>query len=138
MSSRCRRIFRDRFKLLEPIATDVVPVLPKLESVRAVLLDIYGTLFVSGSGDVGVLREAACEQALAEIPTQLQEERRRLIKSAQEDAERRADQIRQDAERKKDGLSAVIDKCADEIVEELIGIVLPPQPEAAEKGRGTP
>ncbi len=66
MSNTCSRIFHDRFEPLTPIATEVVPILPKLESVRAVLFDIYGTLFVSGSGDVGVLREAACETALAE------------------------------------------------------------------------
>ena len=66
MSNKCSRIFHDRFTPLEPIATDVVPVLLKLESVRAVLFDVYGTLLVSGSGDVGVMREAACEKALAE------------------------------------------------------------------------
>ena len=66
MCSKCSEIFRNHFKPLEPIATDVVPVLTKLESVRAVLFDIYGTLLVSGSGDVGVLRAAACQQALAE------------------------------------------------------------------------
>ncbi|MBN2291405.1 MAG: HAD hydrolase-like protein [Pirellulales bacterium] len=66
MSSRCSVIFRERSKPLEPIVTGVEPVLRKLESVRAVLFDIYGTLFVSGSGDIGVLRDAACERALAE------------------------------------------------------------------------
>ncbi len=66
MSGSCSRIFRDHFKPLEPIATDVVPVLTKLKSVRAVLFDIYGTLLVSGSGDVGVSRAAACERALSE------------------------------------------------------------------------
>ncbi|MEA1952307.1 MAG: HAD family hydrolase [Planctomycetota bacterium] len=66
MSTKCSEIFRQRFKPLEPIATGVEPVPAKLESVRAVLFDIYGTLFISGSGDVGVLREAACERALAE------------------------------------------------------------------------
>ncbi len=66
MCNICRKIFRDRSKPLESIATDVLPVLAKLKSVRAVLFDIYGTLLVSGSGDVGVLRQAACEQSLAE------------------------------------------------------------------------
>ena len=66
MSTPYSRIFRHLFKRLDPIPTDVEPVLAKLESVRAVLFDLYGTLFVSGSGDVGVLRESACEKALAE------------------------------------------------------------------------
>ena len=65
MSTPYSRIFRHLFKPLDPIPTDVEPVLAKLESLRAVLFDLYGTLFVSGSGDVGVLREAACEKALA-------------------------------------------------------------------------
>ncbi len=38
---------------LKPIPTDAVPRVTRLEGVRAVLFDVYGTLFVSGSGDVG-------------------------------------------------------------------------------------
>lgn len=38
---------------LEPIPTDVVAELQRLPSVRAIIFDIYGTLVISGSGDVG-------------------------------------------------------------------------------------
>lgn len=38
----------------EPLPTDAVPRLTRLPAVRAVLFDIYGTLLVSGSGDIGV------------------------------------------------------------------------------------
>jgi putative hydrolase of the HAD superfamily len=38
---------------LEPLETDVVAELQSLPSVRAVVFDIYGTLVISGSGDVG-------------------------------------------------------------------------------------
>jgi len=39
---------------LEPNPTGAEPVLPTLSDIRAVLFDIYGTLIISGSGDVGV------------------------------------------------------------------------------------
>ena len=39
---------------LEPIATELSPRLPELEGIRAVAFDIYGTLVISGSGDIGV------------------------------------------------------------------------------------
>ncbi len=38
---------------LQPMATDVVAELRPLPSVHAVIFDIYGTLVISGSGDVG-------------------------------------------------------------------------------------
>lgn len=38
---------------LEPIPTEVVAELPRLQGIRTVIFDIYGTLVVSGSGDVG-------------------------------------------------------------------------------------
>lgn len=43
---------------LEPIATGAQPVLPLLHGVRAVLFDVYGTLIISGSGDVGTIAAA--------------------------------------------------------------------------------
>ncbi|QDU64685.1 Phosphoglycolate phosphatase [Planctomycetes bacterium Pan216] len=51
---------------LEPVPTAETPVLEELPDVRAVLFDIYGTLLVSGSGDVGTLRQAAREDVFAE------------------------------------------------------------------------
>lgn len=40
-------------KPLEPVATEVEPRLERLEGIRAVLFDVYGTLFISASGDIG-------------------------------------------------------------------------------------
>ena len=41
-------------------------VLRRLEDVRAVIFDVYGTLFISGSGDVGVAKECSDASAMAE------------------------------------------------------------------------
>jgi len=38
---------------LTPQATDVAPKLAQLDGIRAVLFDIYGTLLISASGDIG-------------------------------------------------------------------------------------
>ena len=48
---------------LEPIPTDHPPRLKPLGDVQAVLFDIYGTLFVSGSGDIGVAQKVAKHEA---------------------------------------------------------------------------
>ena len=47
-------LIRDLSAPLEPRPTEVAPRLERLAGVRAVLFDVYGTLIVSGSGDVGV------------------------------------------------------------------------------------
>jgi len=39
---------------LEPKPTGVTPQLPRLQGIRAVLFDIYGTLLISASGDIGL------------------------------------------------------------------------------------
>lgn len=39
--------------VMAPVATDVVPQLDRLSDVQAVIFDVYGTLVISGSGDVG-------------------------------------------------------------------------------------
>ena len=46
-------IIRNQSSALPPVPTDVAPQLNKLPGIKALLLDIYGTLLVSGSGDVG-------------------------------------------------------------------------------------
>lgn len=51
---------------MEPIPTDETPVLTRLTGVRAVLFDLYGTLFISASGEVGTSRESASAEALSE------------------------------------------------------------------------
>ncbi|MCA9136797.1 MAG: HAD family hydrolase [Planctomycetales bacterium] len=38
---------------LFPLATDVEPILKSLRGIKAVIFDVYGTLVISGSGDVG-------------------------------------------------------------------------------------
>jgi len=38
---------------MQPVQTDVDPVLKPLNPIRAVLYDVYGTLFISASGDLG-------------------------------------------------------------------------------------
>ncbi len=55
---------------LKPIATGLEPSLPRTFPLRAVLFDIYGTLLVSGVGDIGVTETpaaAAAEEALASL-----------------------------------------------------------------------
>ena len=44
---------------MEAMATDVVSQLQDLASVRAVIFDVYGTLVISGSGDVGSADDAS-------------------------------------------------------------------------------
>jgi putative hydrolase of the HAD superfamily len=56
---------------LEPIPTGVEVVLPRLPGIRTVVSDLYGTLFISRSGEVGTAaapdRAAALQQALTEV-----------------------------------------------------------------------
>lgn len=54
---------------LTPIPTGATPRIPRLENIRAVVFDIYGTLLISGSGDAGspgtaLDKEQAAEEAL--------------------------------------------------------------------------
>ncbi|MEM9659974.1 MAG: HAD family hydrolase, partial [Planctomycetota bacterium] len=51
---------------LEPLPTGVEPQLSPLEDVQAVLFDVYGTLLVSGSGDIGASDPAPRGRALVE------------------------------------------------------------------------
>ena len=44
---------RSQRKELSPIATNTSPILQRIYGIRAVLFDIYGTLLISGSGDIG-------------------------------------------------------------------------------------
>jgi len=43
-----------RFNPLEPISTGMTPVLADLGEIKAVLFDVYGTLFISDSGDISL------------------------------------------------------------------------------------
>jgi putative hydrolase of the HAD superfamily len=66
MTTVFRDIFRQNSRPLEPVPTGESPVLAKLRGVRAVLFDLYGTLLISGSGEVGTSPQAACQRALVE------------------------------------------------------------------------
>ena len=66
MTTTLRDVFRQNSRPLEPLPTGQSPVLAKLPGVRAVLFDLYGTLLVSGSGEVGTAPQAACHPALVE------------------------------------------------------------------------
>lgn len=46
--------FKHVSKPLEPIDTDTTPRLKKLPEVQVIIYDFYGTLFLSGVGDIGV------------------------------------------------------------------------------------
>jgi len=66
MISRYARVLRKHSRPLVPISAHQEPVLAALEGIQAVLFDLYGTLFVSGSGEVGTSGEARCDVALSE------------------------------------------------------------------------
>lgn len=53
MNNQIREIFRRQMRPMKPIPTGEKPVLRILPGIRAVLFDIYGTLVISKSGDVG-------------------------------------------------------------------------------------
>lgn len=59
MPSPYADILRRHCRPLEPIPTGETPVLGRLEGIRAVLFDVYGTLFISASGDVGTAKAEA-------------------------------------------------------------------------------
>jgi putative hydrolase of the HAD superfamily len=65
------RFIRDHSQVLEAIPTGRDPVLTPFEGIRCVAFDIYGTLFISGSGDIGVgnvtQKEAALRSLLADL-----------------------------------------------------------------------
>ena len=65
MTESYSQIFRKHCRPLEPEPTDQAPVLVELEGIRAVLFDLYGTLFISASGEVGTSRESASDGALS-------------------------------------------------------------------------
>lgn len=52
------QVLKDRFvelsKELHPIPTETKPKLKQLPGIKAVIFDFYGTLFISGVGDIGV------------------------------------------------------------------------------------
>lgn len=50
---------------LEPRPTDTIPRIDPLSGIRAVLFDVYGTLVISASGDIGLAGEQDADSAFA-------------------------------------------------------------------------
>lgn len=55
---------RQLVRPLEPVATDRKPRLEKLKDIRSVVFDVYGTMFISRSGDIGFKEETGDVEAL--------------------------------------------------------------------------
>jgi len=64
-------------KPMEPIPTDIAPRLRRLSNIRAVVFDVYGTLVISGSGEVGSVVEIESKSkqtsAVTELHLQIQQ-----------------------------------------------------------------
>ena len=61
------RYFRDHATPLEPNPTALAPALAPLPGLKCVAFDIYGTLMISGSGDIGVSDAEAQSESLRSI-----------------------------------------------------------------------
>lgn len=46
------QIIRDNSSFLSPVKTALIPKITKLHNIKCVLFDVYGTLFISGAGDI--------------------------------------------------------------------------------------
>lgn len=46
--------FANLSQSLEPIETDTIPTLHSIDGIRVIAYDFYGTLFISGVGDIGI------------------------------------------------------------------------------------
>ncbi|WP_309386110.1 HAD family hydrolase [Cerasicoccus frondis] len=75
-------IIRNNSPEMEPVPTGQKPKLKKLKGIRAVLFDIYGTLFQSGVGDISLVandksksREKLIRQSIEEVGFMLQDEK---------------------------------------------------------------
>jgi putative hydrolase of the HAD superfamily len=79
MEERLEEFVRKRLQPLAPRSTGETPRLPALPGIRAFVFDVYGTLLISASGDVGTepgdvpapvlgFREAAEAVALSPVP----------------------------------------------------------------------
>ena len=57
-----KAIFERHIHPLTPIPTGVEPRLEGMRNFRAMLFDVYGTLLISGSGDIGISREQSVKE----------------------------------------------------------------------------
>ena len=60
-------LIRQYSQQLEPIPTGETAVLRKLHNIEAVLFDVYGTLFVSSSGELGASHGASADDAFCRV-----------------------------------------------------------------------
>ncbi|MCZ6674507.1 MAG: HAD family hydrolase [Verrucomicrobia bacterium] len=60
-------IFTSLSTALEPIPTGLSPKLPKLDDIQTVIFDVYGTLVVSGTGDISIAQTIDREAELRSI-----------------------------------------------------------------------
>jgi len=63
-SSAIQKTIQQHARPLAPIATDAKAKLQHLDDIRAVMFDVYGTLFVSGCGEVGTVAKDGRIEAL--------------------------------------------------------------------------
>ncbi len=66
MNTTIQHVLRQHCRPLQPRPTDSVARLGPLLGIRAVLFDIYGTLFISASGDIGLADGSVRGDAAAE------------------------------------------------------------------------
>jgi putative hydrolase of the HAD superfamily len=60
-SREWQRLIQSQTKPLSPLPTEISPSLPVLKGVKTVVFDIYGTLLISGSGEVGTFADRSPE-----------------------------------------------------------------------------
>ncbi|MCG8525838.1 MAG: HAD hydrolase-like protein [Opitutales bacterium] len=65
------QIIKEQSSPLAPIETEEQSSLPKLEGIRCVLFDIYGTLMVSGVGDISHSKAENRSQSIARLADEL-------------------------------------------------------------------
>jgi putative hydrolase of the HAD superfamily len=58
--------FRQLARPLEPVPTDTKPILKKIGGIRFMMFDFYGTLFMSGVGDIGIDEDSRNIEAFSE------------------------------------------------------------------------
>lgn len=74
-----RNLIADNVHPLDPLPTSLKPQLTELKGIRAVLFDVYGTLLISASGDIGpadksTAKSAALEEAICSAGLRLKVE----------------------------------------------------------------
>ena len=67
MSGECARIVRERSRVMAPRPTGVAPRTARLDGIRAVLFDVYGTLLISASGDIDAVPESRADAFIAAL-----------------------------------------------------------------------